>query len=94
MNTVGRNLPLSTVTLVFGMVSVPLAFARHLVSLALVLGVLALLFGTVGLLLHARRPGTYRQGAVKRARWGSGLAVVGTMAALVMWNLWSRNLFF
>ena len=94
MSTTGRNLPLSTVTFVFGVLSLPLAFARHLVSLSLVLGVLALLFGALGLLLHARRPGTYTAVAVKRAKWGSSIAILGTAAALVMWNLWSRNLLF
>jgi hypothetical protein len=94
MSTTGRNLPLSTVTFVFGMLSLPLAFARHLVSLALVLGLLALLFGSAGMLLHARRPGTYTAAAVNRARWGSGLALLGTVAAVVMWYLWARNLLF
>ena len=43
-----RNLPLSTIALLFGGLSIPLAFTRHLCSFAVVLGVYAMLFGFWG----------------------------------------------
>jgi hypothetical protein len=86
-----RNLPLSTVTLVFGGLSIPLAFARHLCSLAVVLGVYAILFGLWGQRRSARHLLRYTAGSVKRARIGLRLAIVGTACALVMWALWATN---
>ena len=86
-----RNLPLGLVTLVFGALSVPLAFARHLVSLALVLAVLAVLFGVVGRLLVHRRPGVYGSGSIQRGRWATWLAVLGLVLSVVIWILWARD---
>ncbi len=86
-----RNLPLSLVTLVFGVLSVPLSFARHLVSLALVLAVLAILFGVLGRMLVHRRPGIYTSSSIQHSRWGTWLAVLGLALSIVLWILWARD---
>lgn len=86
-----RNLPLSTVALVFGGLSIPLAFARHLCSLALVLGVYAMLFGFWGQRRAAKHLLRYTTKSVKRARLGMRLAMIGTICAIVMCVLWATN---
>lgn len=86
-----RNLPLSLVTLIFGGLSIPLAFTRHLVSLAVVLGVLALIFGYWGRGKNARHVLRYTATSAKRAQLGFTLAAIGTSCALVMWALWATN---
>ncbi len=86
-----KNLPLSTVVLVFGGLSIPLAFARHLCSLAVVLGIYAMLFGFWGQRRAARHLLKYTASSVKRARVGTRLAMVGTACAIVMWVLWATN---
>ena len=86
----GRNLPLSTVSLVFGALSIPLAFAAHLVSLALVLGLLAMAFGAWG----RKRSGTgatFTLKSTERAQRGLRLGAIGTGCALLMWVLWATN---
>ena len=89
-----QRLPLSTITLIFGSLSIPLAFLRHLCSLAVVLGVLAIVFSIWGSFRVKRRPQHYSIGSVRNMRWGGRLAVVGTIAAIVMWILWAKNLLF
>lgn len=89
-----KNLPLSTVALIFGGLSVPLAFARHLVSLALILGLLALAFGLWGDRKQARHLLRYTPATIKRAQLGFKLAAIGTVCALVMWVLWATNSLF
>lgn len=86
-----KNLPLSMVSLIFGGLSVPLAFARHLVSLALVLGVLALVFGLWGDRRQAKHLLRYTATSVKRSHWGWLLGAVGVSSSLVMWILWATN---
>ena len=88
------NLPLSTVTLIFGALSIPLAFARHLVSLALVLAVLALVFGLWGIRMNDRHLLRYTATSGKRAKLGFRLAGVGALCSLVMWVLWATNSLF
>ena len=89
-----KNLPLSWVALLFGGLSIPLAFARHLVSLAVVLGILALLFGLWGRQKNARHLLRYTADSAKRGNLGFKLASVGTACALVMWVLWATNTLF
>lgn len=86
-----KDLPLSMVVLVFGALSIPLAFARHLCSLAVVLGVYAMAFGIWGQRRAAKHLLRYTARSVKRARLGVRLAVAGTLCALVMWILWATN---
>ncbi len=86
-----KNLPLSTVVLIFGALSIPLAFARHLCSLALVFGVYAMLFGFWGQRRAAKHLLRYTTKSVKRARLGTQLAIAGTICAIVMWILWASN---
>ncbi|MBK9148977.1 MAG: hypothetical protein IPM12_14300 [Flavobacteriales bacterium] len=86
-----RRLPLSTVTLVFGALSIPLAFAGHLCTLAVVLGLYAIAFGWWGQRRANRHILRYTAASVKRARWGCRLALFGTSAAIVMLVLWASN---
>ena len=85
-----RNLPLSMVTLIFGTLSVPLAFARHLVSLALVLAVLAIVFALFG--RWRARKHSYAAGSLKRSRIGFLSGIIGAACSLVMWWLWASNI--
>ena len=89
-----ERLPLSTVTLLFGSLSIPLAFLRHLCSLGVVLGVLAIGFSIGGSFRVKRRPHQYSISSVRNLRWGGRLAAVGTIAAIAMWVLWAKNFFF
>lgn len=91
MKQVELNLPLSLVSLVFGGLSIPLAFARHLVSLALILGVLALVFGYWGRRRNGRHVLKYTAKSVKRAQLGFKIGLVGTICSVIMWVLWASN---
>ncbi len=89
-----KDLPLSMVTMIFGGLSIPLAFARHLLSLAFVLGVLALAFGFWGDRKQEKHMLHYTAASIKRAKLGFKLAIVGTACSLVMWVLWASNALF
>lgn len=91
MKQVEQNLPLSLVALIFGGLSIPLAFARHLVSLALVLAVLAVIFGYWGHQRNGKHVLKYTAKSVKRARIGLKLGLVGTLCSVIMWVLWASN---
>ena len=84
-----RHLPLAQVTLVFGMLSVPLAFARQLCVPAAIMGVLAIAFHFWGR-SPARRAGR-SAASVKWSTLGFRAALVGTACALTMWVLWATN---
>ena len=84
-----RSLPLSMVTLVFGVLSIPLAFARQLCVPALIMGVLAIAFHMVGRGMQRRKG--YGPNSVKRSKLGFWMAVVGSLCALVMWVLWATG---
>lgn len=84
-----RRLPLSTVTLVFGLLSIPLAFLRQLCVPALIMGLLALLFRAMGLIMQRRH--SYAEASIKRSQWGSRMALVGGACALAMWLLWATG---
>lgn len=86
-----RNLPLSMVAQIFGALSIPLAFAVQLVSLALVLGVLAVAFGSWGDRRQAGHLLRYTPQSVARAKRGLRLGAIGTTCALVMWIAWATN---
>ncbi len=94
MSNEPANLPLSTVAMVFGMLSIPLAFARHLVSLALVLALLGLVCALVGRWSVKRRPARWTSYSVERARIGLMTALLGVLCSVVMWTLWARNMLF
>ncbi|MBP6311227.1 MAG: hypothetical protein WAR83_14755 [Flavobacteriales bacterium] len=94
MKQVAKDLPLSMVTLVFGALSVPLAFARHLVSLAFVIGVLAILFALWGKQKHFKHFLLYTPASLRRSRLGYRLAIAGTLCSVIMWILWARNVLF
>lgn len=92
MKQAEERLPLSTVTLVLGALSIPLAFIAHLCSLAVVLGVYAMAFGWWGQRRAGRHMLRYTAISVKRARTGMRLGIAGLICALVMWALWASNL--
>ena len=85
-----RRLPLSQVTLVFGALSIPLAFLRHLCVPATIMGVLAILFNLWGRWVLKRGKG-YSPKSLKHSTWGFRLALVGTACAITMWVLWWTN---
>jgi len=85
----GRDLPLSMVTFLFGLASVPLAVMRHLVSLSVVLALLALAFRWWGRRRALRED--YAPASVQRSERGGRAAVVGAVLAVVMWVLWRTN---
>lgn len=85
-----RDLPLSLVTMIFGILSIPLAFARHLVSMALVLAVLSVVLGGIGKLLARKR--SYTPRSLKRSRIGWITGIIGTVCSVLMWWLWASNI--
>lgn len=85
-----RDLPLSMVTLIFGTLSVPLAFARHLVSLALVLALLSIGFALFGRWRARKR--VYARSSLTRSRIGLICGIVGAVCSLVLWWLWASNI--
>ncbi|MBK9175927.1 MAG: hypothetical protein IPM46_06220 [Flavobacteriales bacterium] len=86
-----KNLPLSTAALVFGVLSIPLAFVGHLCSLAVVLGVYAILFGLWGQRRARKHLFRYTEASVKRATRGMRMGLIGTGCGIVIWLLWASN---
>jgi hypothetical protein len=84
-----RRLPLSQVTLVFGVLSIVFAFARHLCVPGVIMGALAIAFHFWG--RKKQRAGTYSAQSVKHSLLGFRLALAGTAAGVVMWVLWGTN---
>ncbi|MFN3876144.1 MAG: hypothetical protein ACK4L7_09570 [Flavobacteriales bacterium] len=91
MKSQDEPLPLSTAALAFGALSVPLAFAGHLCSLALVLGLYAAGLGYWGQRRAARHLLRYSPTSVRRARLASRLGLAGASLALLMWILWASG---
>lgn len=86
-----RPLPLATVTLIFGVLSIPLAFMRHLCSLAVVVGLLAMCFALWGSWWAKRHAGRYTAVSQRYIRIGGILAIAGTASGIVMWILYAGN---
>ena len=91
MKLTEKNLPLSMVSQVFGILCVPLAFAGHMVSLALVLGLLSIAFGSWGKRKAEKHLLRYTSVSIKRAKRGVLFGLSGTACSLVMWVLWATN---
>jgi len=87
-----RDLPLSMVTLVFGVLSIPLAFARQLCVPALIMAVLAMAFHLWG--RRKQKAGSYSAGSLRRSSLGFKLALAGSVCSLTMWILWATNALF
>ncbi len=83
------RLPLSTVTFAFGLLSIPLAFGVQLVSLAVVLAALAILFHLWG--RWKARGKNYSGASMRRSRVGWWCGLAGLVAAITMWVLWATN---
>lgn len=92
MEATSDRLPLSIVTLVFGTISIPLAFLRHLCSLAVVIGLLAIAFSLWGNWYGGRNAIRYSTKSRKMMLFGGYAAMIGTAAAVVMWVLYARNI--
>jgi len=86
-----KDLPLSRVVLIFGALSIPLAFLGHLVSLAVVLATLSIAFGLWGGQQAERHLLRYTPTSVQRAKRGTRLGMAGMACAVVMWVLWRTN---
>ncbi len=85
------HLPFSTVVLVFGAMSIPLAFAAHLCSLAVVLSVYAIGFGLWCQRRARRHLLRYTAKSTSRARLGMRLGMIGGACGTLMWVLWASN---
>ncbi len=85
-----RKLPLSTVTLVFGALSIPLAFARHLCVPATIMALLAIAFNLWGRWMLKRGRG-YSAKSLRRSTLGFKLALAGAACGITMWVLWATN---
>ena len=86
----GRKLPLSMVTLVFGGLSIPLAFARHLCVPATIMALLAIAFHFWGRWMLKRGRG-YSPKSLRRSTLGFKLALAGAACGITMWVLWATN---
>lgn len=86
-----RDLPLSYTALIFGLLGFPLAFTRHLVSLALVLGILAVTIGLWGRWRSRRTVGEHHRASVRRAIWAVRIGSLTILFSVVMWVLWATN---
>lgn len=88
-----RKLPLSMVTLVFGALSIPLAFVRHLCVPATIMALLAISFNLWGRWMVKRGRG-YSAKSLRRSALGFKLATAGAVSGITMWVLWASNLLF
>ena len=86
----GRRLPLSVVTLVFGALSIPLAFVRQLCVPATIMALLAIAFKLWGDVMVKRGKG-YSAKSLRRSALGFKLALVGAACGIAMWVLWATN---
>ncbi len=77
-------------TLVFGALSIPLAFARQLCVPAAIMALLAILFNAWGGWMLKRGRG-YSPQSLRRSSLGFKLALAGGICAVAMWILWSTN---
>lgn len=84
--------PLSLVAVIFAGLSVPLAFARHLVALALVLGILALICAAIGRTISGRAPERYGTAGSMRLKWAFRLGTLGSTSAVLIWVLWRKGM--
>ena len=84
-----RILPLSMVTLVFGVLSIPLAFARQLCVPALIMGLLAIAFHLAA--RRMQRHSSFTEASIRHSRQGFLAALAGSACALLMWVLWATN---
>lgn len=85
MKDTPRDLPLSMVTLVFGVLSVPLAPARQLCAPAAIMGVLAVAFHLWGRARQKRR--AFSPASIKRSRLGFITGIAGAISAVFFWVL-------
>jgi hypothetical protein len=84
-----ERLPWAMETLVLGLLSIPLAFARQLCVPALLMAVLAMGLHLLGRRKQRKRSCSPRD--VKRSLLGFRLALAGAALSLAMWLLWSTG---
>jgi hypothetical protein len=80
------------VALVFGTISIPLAFLGHLVSLSVVCALLALFAGAMGRWVLARSEHGHTQASVSQGVWGMRLGGLGLLLAVIFWVMWSTKI--
>ena len=85
-----RKLPLSMVTFVFGALSIPLAFARHLCVPATIMALLAITLNLWGRWMLKRGRG-YSAKSLGHSTLGFKLALAGGACGITMWVLWATN---
>ena len=85
-----RRLPLSQVTLAFGVLSIPLAFARHLCVPETIMALLAIAFNGCGRWMLKRGHG-YSPRSLRHSTLGFKLATAGAACGITMWVLWATN---
>lgn len=88
--TNSRHLPLSSVTLVFGVLRIPLAFVRHLCVPATIMALLAVLFSMWGRWM-VEKGRTFDDRGLRRSALGLKLALVGGVCGVLMWVLWATG---
>lgn len=86
-----RPVPGSTPALVFALLSVPLAFMGHLVSLATVLAALAIVLSMFGRWMFARGAGKYSSTSLTRLTWSLRIGVSGFLFSVAFWVLWATG---
>jgi hypothetical protein len=86
-----RPLPLNRAAQVLGALSMPMAFAGHLCSLAAVLGAYAAMIGYWGHRRAQRHLLRYTPASARRARQGMRMGLAGLAMAAVMWVLWASG---
>lgn len=84
-----NRLPLSMVTFIFGLLSIPLAFARQLCVPALIMALLAIAFHLHGRSVQRRT--SFGERSLRRSRIGFICAVAGSICSLGMWALWATG---
>lgn len=86
-----RSVPGSIPALVFAVLSVPLAFMGHLVSLATILSTLAIVLSGFGRWIFARDPGKYSSTSLTHLTWSLRIGVSGLLLSLAFWVLWATG---
>ncbi len=83
-----KEQPLARVTLVFGALSIPLAFAWQLCVPAFIMGILAIGFHLWG---RRKQESNWSLASTGRSRLGFKLALVGSVCAGSFWALWATG---
>ena len=75
-------------SLVLGLLSLPMAFLVHLVSLGVVIAFCAQATGLVGMALPRRDAGRYTIASASRVKWGIRTGILGLALGGAVWYMW------